>query len=80
MFVDGLDEYQGDHSAIAKLFIEVTNSNHVKVCVSSRPLAPLLVFDKAFRNFPGLSLQILHSTTSAYTCTIGWATTKELKN
>jgi hypothetical protein len=56
MFVDGLDEYHGDQSEIAKLFVEVGQSKHVKVCVSSRPL---LVFERSFGIFPGLSLQNL---------------------
>lgn len=56
IFVDGLDEYHGDHLEIAELFKVVIDSKHVKVCVSSRPL---LVFDRAFGKFPGLSLQNL---------------------
>ncbi|KAF8851240.1 hypothetical protein BDZ45DRAFT_767290 [Acephala macrosclerotiorum] len=56
IFVDGLDEYQGDHSEITQLFMEVTESKNVKLCISSRPL---LLFDKAFGGFPGLSLQNL---------------------
>ncbi|PMD63790.1 uncharacterized protein K444DRAFT_626482 [Hyaloscypha bicolor E] len=56
IFVDGLDEYHGDHSEIARLFVEVGQSKHVKVCVSSRPL---LVFERGFGSFPGLSLQNL---------------------
>lgn len=56
IFVDGLDEYHGDHSEIAELFKVVSSSKHVKVCVSSRPL---LVFDRTFGEFPGLSLQNL---------------------
>jgi len=56
IFVDGLDEYHGDHLEIAKLFIKVGQSKHVKVCASSRPL---LVFERHFDIFPGLSLQNL---------------------
>lgn len=51
-----LDEYKGDHSEIIKVFMEVTKSKHVKVCISSRPL---LVFDRAFKGFPSLKLENL---------------------
>jgi chromatin segregation and condensation protein Rec8/ScpA/Scc1 (kleisin family) len=56
LFIDGLDEYEGDHSEIAELFKSVVGSEQVKVCVSSRPL---LVFDRALKSFPGLMLQNL---------------------
>lgn len=55
-FVDGLDEYAGDHSEIAAIFRSAAEFEHVKVCVSSRPL---LVFDQAFKDLPGLMLQHL---------------------
>ncbi|TGO48872.1 hypothetical protein BCON_0227g00100 [Botryotinia convoluta] len=35
-FIDGLDEYQGDYWEIAELFVELSKSNHVKICLSSR--------------------------------------------
>jgi hypothetical protein len=38
LFVDGLDEYDGDHTEIADLFQTVVLSQDVKVCLSSRPL------------------------------------------
>jgi hypothetical protein len=58
LFVDGLDEYDGDHGEIASLFGTITSSSslNVKVCVSSRPL---LVFDDAFGQNPSLRLQDL---------------------
>lgn len=56
IFADGLDEYEGDYLEITRLFMEVTKSKHVKIWVSSRPL---LVFDQAFKDFPGLKLQNL---------------------
>jgi hypothetical protein len=56
LFIDGLDEYEGDHSEIAELFKTVARFEQVKVCVSSRPL---LVFDRALKSFPGLMLQNL---------------------
>lgn len=35
--VDGLDEFDGDHEEIEKLFNEISSSQNVKVCLSSRP-------------------------------------------
>ncbi|KAE8448858.1 hypothetical protein EG329_008860 [Mollisiaceae sp. DMI_Dod_QoI] len=55
-FIDGLDEYEGDHALIAELFITVATSRRVKICVSSRPLLP---FDDAFGSGPSLRLQDL---------------------
>lgn len=56
LFIDGLDEYSGDHLEIAEFFKFVAGFRWVKVCVSSRPL---LVLDRALRSFPGLILQNL---------------------
>jgi hypothetical protein len=56
LFIDGLDEYDGDHSTIAQLFVQIAESPNVKVCLSSRPL---LEFDDCFSSFPGLRLQDL---------------------
>jgi hypothetical protein len=56
LFIDGLDEYDGDHSTIAQLFVQIAKSPNVKVCLSSRPL---LEFDDCFSSFPGLRLQDL---------------------
>ncbi|KAH8646763.1 hypothetical protein BX600DRAFT_443733 [Xylariales sp. PMI_506] len=55
-FVDGLDEYDGEYSEIIDLFFESSTSPDVKFCVSSRPL---LVFEQAFSEMPGLKLQDL---------------------
>jgi hypothetical protein len=55
-FIDGLDEYDGDHAEIVKLFQKVAASSSVKMCLSSRPL---LVFDDAYGGFPKLMLQNL---------------------
>jgi hypothetical protein len=63
-FIDGLDEYDGDHDEIADYFTEFTNEPNVKLCVSSRPL---VVFEDAFESFPGLKLQNLtHGDISQY--------------
>jgi hypothetical protein len=55
-FIDGIDEYDGDHDEIADYFLEFSNEPNVKMCVSSRPL---VVFEEAFEAFPGLKLQNL---------------------
>jgi hypothetical protein len=55
-FIDGLDEYDGDHEEISEYFSELSNSPFVKFCIASRPL---LVFKDAFNTFPGLRLQDL---------------------
>ncbi|KAH8663414.1 hypothetical protein BGZ60DRAFT_67197 [Tricladium varicosporioides] len=55
-FVDGLDEYDGVHTEIVKLFQKVSASSSVKMCLSSRPL---LVFDDAYKECPKLMLQNL---------------------
>jgi hypothetical protein len=54
--VDGLDEFDGDHEEIARLFKEITNSAHIKVCLSSRPW---VVFEELFRKCQKLQLQNL---------------------
>lgn len=56
LLIDGLDEYSGDHSEIAEVFRYASKFEHIKVCVSSRPLLP---FDRSFKDFPGLMLQNL---------------------
>lgn len=56
LFIDGLDEYDGDHEEMAELFEELTCSPYVKLCVSSRPW---LVFFDTFKGCPSLRLQDL---------------------
>ncbi|KAF4415576.1 small s [Fusarium acutatum] len=41
-FIDGLDEYEGDHAKLCQLIEDISSLPHVKLIVSSRPLA---VFD-----------------------------------
>lgn len=56
-FIDGLDEFDGNHSdLIRQLFDWVTNSQNVKLCVSSREWA---VFHEAFQDCPQFSLHHL---------------------
>ncbi|KAF7925040.1 uncharacterized protein EAE98_007128 [Botrytis deweyae] len=56
LFVDGLDEYEGEPSAITKYFSMLAQVPWLKICVSSRPL---LGFDDAFGSGPSLRLQDL---------------------
>lgn len=56
LFIDGLDEFDGDEYEIAKLFRDVSKSHNVKCCVSSRPH---LQFQDAFTGQPGLRLEDL---------------------
>jgi hypothetical protein len=56
-FIDGLDEYDGDHEEIAEFFKSLSSrTSNVKLCVSSRPW---VVFDDAFKGIPMLRLQDL---------------------
>jgi hypothetical protein len=55
-FIDGLDEYAGDHRQMAKLLRVWAKSPHIKICVSSRPWT---VFEDAFSAEQKLHLQDL---------------------
>lgn len=57
-FIDGLDEYGGDHREVVKILSRLAASSIVKLCVSSRPWN---VFEDAYgiRNSWKLSLQDL---------------------
>ena len=58
LFVDGLDEFDGDHNEIIHFFkgIPSISKGKIKLCLSSRPWS---VFEKAFQNLPTLRLQDL---------------------
>jgi hypothetical protein len=56
LFVDGLDEFDGDHEQLAELFILLSKSPSVKICVTSRPW---VVFQDLFQSFSSLRLQDL---------------------
>lgn len=45
-FIDGLDEYDGDHEELIHLLESFSQTNNIKICASSRPLN---VFKRAFR-------------------------------
>jgi len=57
LFVDGLDEFSGDHSRLIRLFRDILGSNkNIKLCVSSRPW---VIFEDAFGHKPSLRLEAL---------------------
>jgi hypothetical protein len=56
LFVDGLDEYDGDYFEVIKIFTRISESLNVKVCLSSRPLSDFVV---AFKTCQSLRLQDL---------------------
>jgi hypothetical protein len=58
-FIDGLDEYQGEHGfehlELCEDLLNLSKSPHIKLCVSSRPWN---VFEDAFGHEPTLKLSI----------------------
>lgn len=56
LFIDGLDEYEGDPEAIIEIFHKLSMSPYIKVCSPSRPRP---AFEEAFGHRPGLRLQNL---------------------
>ncbi|KAL8784506.1 MAG: hypothetical protein Q9195_009016 [Heterodermia aff. obscurata] len=56
LFIDGLDEFDGDHSNLTSFVKDISLSDHFKICVSSRPL---IVFEDALNHQPNLMLQHL---------------------
>jgi hypothetical protein len=66
-FVDGLDEFLGDHTEIARTCRMLASSPNAKICLASRPL---LVFEENFRSYQHLRLQDLtHKDIEAYVST-----------
>ncbi|KAH6719561.1 hypothetical protein BKA61DRAFT_544125 [Leptodontidium sp. MPI-SDFR-AT-0119] len=55
-FIDGLDEFEGDHRRIGTLFKDLSSNPNVKFCVSSRPWP---IFQTIFNEAPQLRLQDL---------------------
>lgn len=53
-FIDGLDEYEGDHKEMTVFLQELSSLPDLKICVSSRPW---LAFQDAFGNCPMLRVQ-----------------------
>jgi len=54
-FVDGLDEYHGDHEDLIEMLQSTAQANNVKLCVSSRPWN---VFQEAFGGRPAYHLRL----------------------
>jgi hypothetical protein len=64
LFVDGVDEFEGDHTYIATLFRNLAATSSFKILLSSRT-TPACV--EAFTDLPGLCLQDLtHKDIEAY--------------
>lgn len=55
-FIDGLDEFGGDHAELVDLIHEISLKDEIKLCVSSRPLN---LFSDRYRSNPNLKLQDL---------------------
>ncbi|ETS76293.1 hypothetical protein PFICI_11680 [Pestalotiopsis fici W106-1] len=76
LFVDGLDEYRGDHLKLIAIFRSFLLLPNVKICVSSRPW---VVFEDNFSTAPSLMLQdftypdIQHFVTSQLSQNDGFA-------
>lgn len=58
LFIDGLDEFEGDHGEIINLFkaLPKVSDGNLKICLSSRPWS---TFERAFLSFPTFRLQEL---------------------
>lgn len=58
IFIDGLDEYVGDHSTMAELFLGMANAcPFIKFVISSRPISSCV---DAFQGSPALRLENLN--------------------
>ncbi|KAI7326736.1 hypothetical protein KC315_g7402 [Hortaea werneckii] len=55
LFIDGMDEYQGDQGKLVQDFIGFSKHSSVKICASSRPW---IVFEKSFGTKPGQYLTL----------------------
>lgn len=49
LFIDGLDEYEGDHLELVNILAGIAECSNIKICVSSRPW---LDFSDAFEGSP----------------------------
>ena len=69
LFIDGLDEYEGDQLAFLKWMVSLTKASmpaglQFKMCVSSRQLN---IFENALNGFPGFVVQeMTHADISAF--------------
>lgn len=53
LFIDGLDEYEGDHGEIMNYLKDLASSSNIKLCVSSRPWN---VFEDGLGKDPALKI------------------------
>jgi hypothetical protein len=58
-FIDGLDEYDGDHLELVKILQNISSIHSIKLCISSRPWS---VFEDAFGHHLGQKLYLEHLT------------------
>lgn len=58
-FIDGLDEYSGDHEDLTGFFRQLTLSGNIKMCVAGRPWN---VFERALGNDENLKLYMQRLT------------------
>ncbi len=56
LFIDGLDEFAGDHTNLVNLILDISRHPNVKLCVASRPW---LAFEEAFGRRPRLKMESL---------------------
>ncbi|KAI0115538.1 hypothetical protein GGR51DRAFT_555973 [Nemania sp. FL0031] len=60
LFIDGLDEFEGDYWKLSQRLVKWCDSDDIKICVSSRPKNE---FSKAFSTAPGVTQFSLHHLT-----------------
>ena len=58
-FVDGLDEYEGDHTEVIRMLNKLASNDDIKVCFSSRPWN---VFEKGYGDNHGKKLELENLT------------------
>lgn len=56
LFIDGLDEFSGNHDDLVQFFAGLMTTYAFKICVSSRPWQ---VFEEAFKHRPSLRIHTL---------------------
>lgn len=59
LFIDGLDEFEGDHTHISMFFRDLAVTSRFKVLISSRAIQACV---EAFKDLPGLRLQDSHGS------------------
>lgn len=80
LFIDGLDEMDGDHDILINIIKKAVSEPNVKACVGSRPWP---VFEEAFSQAPGLMLQnltyadIVRFTTERFRSSSGFRSLQE---